>query len=286
MTEEFVRLRNSLVPVCGEGEARAVAFLVMEELAGLTRTDIYAGKGSQFSEETRKRFDNICEALVSGVPVQYALGTAWFCGRRFRVTPDVLIPRPETEELVAWAVDVARSRGGALRILDAGTGSGCIAVSLKLALPEAQVEAWDVSEGALAVAKENAASLGAEVHFSLRDMLQPWPEGEEYDLVVSNPPYICERERAEMERHVLDHEPSLALFVPDADPLLFYRALAEGAVRCLRPGGRLLVETNRAYADATAELFTKTGLKGAEVRVDAYGNARMCGGTNDGGEVS
>ena len=278
MTEEFVLLRDSLVPLYGEGEARAVAFLVMEELAGLSRTDIYAGKGSQFSEEMRMRFANICKALVSGVPVQYALGTAWFCGARFRVTPDVLIPRPETEELVAWAVDVCSNRTAPLRILDVGTGSGCIAVSLKRALPDAYVEAWDVSRAALSVAKGNADALGAEVHFAERDALLPWPEGEGFDLIVSNPPYICERERAEMERHVLDHEPSLALFVPDDDPLRFYRALAKGAVRCLKPGGALLVETNRAYAADTAALFTATGLKGAEVRKDAFGNLRMCGG--------
>ncbi len=277
MTEEFVQLRDSLVPVCGEGEARAVAFLVMEELAGLTRTDIYAGKVSQFSEETRKRFANICEALVRGVPVQYALGTAWFCGRRFRVCSDVLIPRPETEELVAWAVDVANELPRPLRILDVGTGSGCIAVSLKLALPEAYVEAWDVSREALAVARGNAEALGADVHFEERNALEPWSGGEGFDLIVSNPPYICVRERAEMESHVLDYEPSLALFVPDSDPLLFYRALAQGAQRALRPEGWLLVETNRAYADATAELFHRSGLVKEEVRDDAFGNPRMCG---------
>ena len=277
MTEEFVVLRDSLIPLYGEGEARAVAFLVMEELAGLSRTDIYADKGSQFSEETHKRFANICKALTEGVPVQYALGTAWFCGKKFGVTPDVLIPRQETEELVAWAVDVCRNRTVPLRILDAGTGSGCIAVSLKLALPDAEVTAWDVSDGALDVAQHNAQQLGAEVHFAKRDMLQPWNMEERYDLIVSNPPYICERERTEMEANVLEHEPSLALFVPDNDPLRFYRALAQGAARCLKPGGWLLTETNRAYAEDTAALFTAAGLQGAEVRRDAFGNQRMCG---------
>lgn len=280
MNEDYQRLRHLLLPRYGAGEAQAIAFLVMEEVMHLTRTDIYAGKVSQISEDERARFANICQSLAEGMPVQYALGVAWFAGHRFRVTPDVLIPRPETEELVAWAIEVARKRstdGAGLRLLDGGTGSSCIAVSLKLALPAAEVVAWDVSEGALRVAAGNARTLKADVAFSRHDLLQPWPEEEHFDLIVSNPPYICQREEAEMEQHVLRHEPHLALFVPDTDPLRFYRALAREAATHLRPGGHLLVEGNRAYAQETATLFTQEGLKDAEVRRDAFGNDRMVG---------
>ena len=287
MNEDYQHLRTLLAPVYGPGEAQAIAFLVMEEVFGLSRTDIYAGKVSQNSEDERRRFVNICQSLAQGLPVQYALGTAEFCSRRFRVTPDVLIPRPETEELVAWAVASAHALQQEpatdprplrpLRLLDAGTGSGCIAVSLKLALPDAEVTAWDLSPAALEVARGNARQLGADVHFEQHDLLAPWPEQPPFDLIVSNPPYICQSEQADMEAHVLDHEPHLALFVPDADPLRFYRALAQAAQHHLASHGCLLVEANRAYARQTAELFRQSGLQHTQVRRDAFGNERMVG---------
>ncbi len=283
----FNGLRSALAPLYGAGEARAVAFLLLEEGFGVRRTDVYAGKVIDFSDAAAARLRDMSARLAGGEPVQYVLGHAVFRSLRFKVTPAVLIPRPETEELVEWALAEARGMadGGvcAPRVLDAGTGSGCIAVSLKAALPAARVEAWDISAAALAVARENAARHAAAVRFVQRDMLRPWDaEGAEagdgqrrFDLIVSNPPYICERERAEMESLVTDNEPSAALFVPDADPLLFYRALAAGAALTLRPGGRLLVEANRAYARAAAELFRACGFEGVEVRRDAYGNERM-----------
>ena len=277
MNEAYIRLRQSLTGLYGEGEAQAVALLVMEKVFGLTRTDIYCGKVRQISEDERTRFLNISQKLLRGVPVQYALGEADFLGRTFRVTPDVLVPRPETEELVQWATAVAEGQTNP-HALDAGTGSGCIAVSLKLECPQAEVEAWDLSQEALAVASENAARLQADVRFVRQDMLAPWPDDARYSLIVSNPPYIAEREKADMEQHVLDHEPHMALFVPDADPLLFYRALAQASVRHLQPGGWLLVEINRAYAQETAALFRSVGLEQVEIRRDAFGNERMVGG--------
>ena len=170
--------------------------------------------------------------------------------------------------------------------MDAGTGSGCIAVSLALALPEAEVSAIDLSEGALAVARENAEKLGARVHFQKADMLQPWDfliqnrvsTSQKIDLIVSNPPYICQREAAEMEQNVLRNEPHTALFVPDDDPLRFYRALAREAMLHLRPAGWLLVEINRAYGHETAHLFEEMGLKNVEIRKDSFGNERMVAG--------
>ena len=275
MNTEYLNLRAALEPLYGEGEARAIAFLILEDAFGLSRTDIYVGKVRQFSVDERIRLQTMCEQLKAGVPVQYVLGQAWFCGRVFEVTPAVLIPRPETEELVAWAAEQISCN----RILDAGTGSGCIAVSLKLQLPDSQVEAWDISAEALAVAQRNAERLGAGVRFVRQDLLGAWNEDEVFDLIVSNPPYICERERAEMEHHVLDHEPGTALFVPDDDALLFYRALAEHAVAgALREGGRLMVEINSAYGPETAALFERCGLHGVELRKDEFGNDRMvCG---------
>lgn len=276
MNELFSHLRTQLRQVYSEGEARAVAFLLMEEAFGVSRTDIYADKVRQFSQDERERLDNMCKLLVEDQqPVQYVVGAEWFMGRRFRVTPDVLIPRPETEELVRWAAQCAAGKQG-VQIVDAGTGSGCIAVSLALELPEAAVCAIDLSEGALTIAKENAQKLGAQVRFEKADMLQPWDFfKQKVDIIVSNPPYICQREAEEMEQNVLQHEPHTALFVPDDDPLRFYRALAREAVLHLRPEGWLLVEINRAYGKETAELFEEMGLKNVEIRRDEFGNERM-----------
>ena len=297
MNPQFVALRDALTPLYGQGEARAVAFLVFEDAFGVSRTDIYADKVRQFSEDECTRLHNICQQLLAGRPVQQVLGHATFCGRSFKVTPDVLIPRPETEELVSWAVekmhdfsecnqavsDEHSSTSIPQRILDAGTGSGCIAISLKLALAEANVTAWDLSRAALEVARENAQTLGADVAFVHQDMLLVPALGAQptYHLIVSNPPYICQREAAEMERNVLEYEPHTALFVPDDDPLRFYRALCLQAGRLLLPGGWLLVEVNRAYAEETAQLMRAYGLKDVEVRADAYGNPRMVGGRKE-----
>ena len=274
MNEAYIHLRRMLEPVYGTREAQAISFLVMEKVFGLTRTDIYGGKVRQISEDERTRFLNISQKLQSGMPVQYALGEADFMGHTFEVSPAVLIPRPETEELVRWAISVASARPN-LRVLDAGTGSGCIAVSFKLACQAASVEAWDLSENALTLAQSNARRLGADVRFHRHDMLLEWPEEARFHLVVSNPPYILEREMAEMEPHVLLHEPHMALFVPDDDPLRFYRALAENTREHLLPGGWLMVEANRAFAQQTAELFRKEGLEEVQVRCDEFGNERM-----------
>lgn len=284
MDTQFTALRQSLAPHYGEGEARAIAFMLYEDAFGVSRTDIYADKVRQFSEDERARLNNMCQLLAKGVPVQYVLGKASFCGRTFAVSPAVLIPRPETEELVAWATDVARlmphPEGRPLRLLDAGTGSGCIAVSLKLALPDADVTAWDISPEALNVARDNARTLGADVHFEQRDILAPPDAAACYDIIVSNPPYICEYEQSSMEAHVTQHEPHTALFVPDADPLRFYRALCHHAKASLSPGGHLLVEINSAYGPGTARLFTAQGLQHVQLRQDAFGLDRMVGGTH------
>ena len=272
MNSLFTALRMQLQALYTEGEARAIAFMVLDEGFGVSRTDIYADKVRQFSEDEHQRYDIMCKRLIAGEPVQYVLGKAWFAGRQFAVSPDVLIPRPETEELVDWAIEVAQGLQKAnpqkrLRIVDAGTGSGCIAVSLKLALPNAEVVAWDISEGALNIARKNAQTLGAEVKFEQRDMLQPWAlPAESIDLIVSNPPYICMREAEEMEQNV-----------PNDDPLRFYRALAKGAAQTLTKNGALLTEINRAFGHETAAAYMQVGLKDAEIKRDVFGNERMVG---------
>lgn len=276
MNSDFQNLRSLLSSIYPDGEARAIAFLVFEESFGVSRMDVYADKVRQFSEDERERLQRMSQLLSNGVPVQYVLGHCRFHGHTFSVSPAVLIPRPETEELVDWVVEEVMKKGlRTPRILDAGTGSGCIAISLKLAFPEAEIVAWDISEDALAVARENAHRLQADVTFCKVDMLRPFEQRATFDIIVSNPPYICQREKQEMERNVTEHEPHTALFVPDSDPLQFYRALCGHAKQQLSSGGSLMVELNRAYGEATAKLFKESGLRDVELRKDAFGNERM-----------
>lgn len=278
MNQLYDELRRVLLPAYGAAEARAIALLLLEKAYGLTPTDVYMGKGKHFSEAGQAAWENILRRLAAGEPVQYVLGEADFCGHSYRVTPDTLIPRPETEELVQAVVSDLAVRGlerAPLHVLDGGTGSGCIAIELALRLPGADVEAWDIATPTLTVARDNARRLGARVRFAERDLLAAPPGGCHYDVIVSNPPYIAEAERAAMAPHVVAHEPGRALFVPDADPLRFYRALARLAVATLAGDGLLAVEINRAYGVAVASLFTDAGLRGAAVRRDRFGNDRI-----------
>lgn len=276
MNSDFQNLRSLLSSIYPDGEARAIAFLVFEDAFGVSRMDVYADKVRQFSEDERERLQRMSQLLSNGVPVQYVLGHCRFHGHTFSVSPAVLIPRPETEELVDWVVEEVMKQGlRTPRILDAGTGSGCIAVSLKMALPKAEIVAWDISEDALAVARENAHRLQTDVTFCKVDMLRPFEQRATFDVIVSNPPYICQSEEKEMERNVTEHEPHTALFVPDSDPLQFYRALCGHAKQLLSSGGSLMVELNRAYGEATAKLFKESGLRDVELRKDAFGNDRM-----------
>lgn len=274
----FRQIVDTLIPTVEEREARALAFVVLEDAFGLSRTDIYLGKDTPFSEEDTIRLEKILRRLEQGEPVQYAIGTAQFCDLTFRVTPDTLIPRPETEELVGWVASLLSS-AAPCSVLDVGTGTGCIAISLAKQFPRAQVTAWDISEGALAVAQQNAQANGVTVDFRRADVLEVVNESaasmplSDVLYIVSNPPYICERERAEMEAHVLDYEPASALFVPDADPLLFYRALARLGQQL--HAAAVLVEINQAYGQETVEMFQSSGYSNVELRRDIYGKDRM-----------
>ena len=369
----YNQLWKRLTAIYNEREAQAIVRTVLDALFGMSLTDICLGKVTQLSADDTTRLEKIMQRLEKSEPVQYVLGAEWFAGRLFDVAPGVLIPRPETEDLVKWACDEAKEKednskeergkeekevskkGEApqkeeqllssplkeeeeglrkgkdasqkeeqllssplkeeeegLRkgkdasqkeeqplssllknnkevsekgeevphpsILDIGTGSGCIAITVALALPQARVTAWDISTDALAIAAGNAHRLGASVRFEHQDALSAPDDEERWDVIVSNPPYICDRERADMSDNVLSYEPELALFVPDSDPLLFYRAIARYASKALKPGGRLLFETNTAYAHEVAQTMANEGFTAIEVRNDCFGKPRMVKG--------
>ena len=369
----YNQLWKRLTAIYNEREAQAIVRTVLDALFGMSLTDICLGKVTQLSADDTTRLEKIMQRLEKSEPVQYVLGAGWFAGRLFDVAPGVLIPRPETEDLVKWACDEAKEKednskeergkeekeiskkGEApqkeeqplstplkeekeglrkgedasqkeeqplssplkeekegLRkgedasqkeeqhlssllknnkevsekgeeaphpsILDIGTGSGCIAITVALALPQARVTAWDISTDALAIAAGNAHRLGASVRFEHQDALSAPDDEERWDVIVSNPPYICDKERADMSDNVLCYEPELALFVPDSDPLLFYRAIARYASKALKPGGRLLFETNTAYAHEVAQAMANEGFTAIEVRNDCFGKPRMVKG--------
>lgn len=283
-----------LTPLYGPQEAKAMTRLLLEDLFSLSFADILCGATEHLSDADTLRLQQSVDRLLDAEPLQYVTGTAFFCGHPFHVAPGVLIPRPETEWIVDTAVNLVTS--SAPRILDIGTGSGCIATSISLALADrhCHTEAWDISEDALRIAADNAERLGADVKFRRRDALRleedfPAEENqggaealsdtnaaaESWDIIVSNPPYICNREAADMHANVLRHEPHLALFVPDTDPLLFYRAIASYAMRSLRKGGWLLFECNTLYAHDTAQMAADMGFATSVVEDDCFGKPRF-----------
>ncbi len=269
--ETVDRLTARLVPLYGEREARAIARSAVAELAGIPLSALLTDPGAELAVE------GLAEAeaqLAAGKPLQYVVGHTEFYGRRFAVREGVLIPRPETEELVDRMV---RSERGARRLLDVGTGSGCIAASLALALPEAEVYAADISDAALAVAAENFQQLGAKVTLRKADALNGletvFPE--RFDAIVSNPPYVPESDRAAMHPNVRDHEPALALFVPDGDRIRFYRAIAQAGRWMLAPGGRLWFEIYEHAADEVVRMLGGEGYTDTEVLRDLFDKPRM-----------
>ena len=274
MQQMLAYIQDSLRALYTPGEARTIAFMLMERATGLSHARVLVNKDTTFPAEQRKQIVTFVEKLREGVPVQYVLGEAEFYGLRFEVNEAVLIPRPETEELVEWVERDNRSIPGGC-LLDVGTGSGCIAVTLKRRMLLWQVDAFDISADALAVAARNARRHGVEVRFRLCDILQPYPGDEQWDVVVSNPPYIPEREKAHMARQVLAHEPARALFVPDGHPLLFYEHIGAFAWRHLSAGGRLYFEIHYDAGAAVVELLRSLGFAEVELRRDLAGHDRM-----------
>ena len=264
----YNELWQQLLPVCDEGEARAVVRWLLDVAFGLSLTDIVCGAVERLSAADERRLMACMSRLAQGEPVQYVVGKADFGPRQFAVTPSVLIPRPETYELCQWAVEVGRGQGEGATLLDLGTGSGCIACTLAADLPLASVTAWDVSAEALAVARQNAVLTGVAVSFVRQDMLLAPPAHGLWNVIVSNPPYVCHREQQQMALSVTGYEPHLALFVPDDDPLLYYRAIGHYAIKALRPGGSLFLEINPLYAKALCGMLLAQGFTSVAVSKD------------------
>ena len=319
----YQQLWQSLTPLYDAGEAQAIVRTVLDVKYGMTLTDIICGKVNEISADEERKLEEIIIRLQKGEPVQYVLGEADFAGRTFHVEPGVLIPRPETAELCQWiekdmieksivsSEDSPEDSSGnspqatddARLILDICTGSGCIAITLGLNIPNSEVTGWDISEDALRIAQGNVEMMEAgNVRIEHQDALAlpkaaetdnekmkgnddkevvkpkgkaKTPSTQKWDLIVSNPPYICEKEKADMEKNVLEHEPSLALFVPDEDPLKFYRAIAEYASSALKSGGALYFEINPIYEKETREMLLKLDFKDIETKEDAFGKKRM-----------
>lgn len=267
-------IRNALREHYPDSEALALAKMLLVEAFGFSTLELYGGKDKEISGKRLDVLNEMIARLKKNEPIQYVIGAEVFCGWTFEVNENVLIPRPETQELVRW-IEADWKSDAPCRILDVGTGSGCIAISLSKLLEGAEVEAWDISEGALRVARRNADRNEAQVFFRRVDVLKACTEDCRYDVIVSNPPYITESEKQDMDANVLDWEPHTALFVPDTDPLLFYRRIAELGVSMLKEGGALYFEINRAYGEETVRMLEGLGYKQIELRKDNWGNDRM-----------
>jgi len=272
LKEAIEQLKSGLTGVAQPQEVQAMIRVICEDIFNYDPVDVALRQESELPEFAQERVTELIARLRRHEPLQYIVGSARFHGHKFKVTPAVLIPRPETEQLVDLIVE--ENRGSDLRVLDMGTGSGCIAISLARALKFACVDALDVSRDALAVARDNAAALKVKVRFFESDMLQPQPAAS-YDIIVSNPPYICWSERESMERNVKDYEPGQALFVPDNDPLLFYKSIAPYAMQSLEKGGRLYLEINQRFGDEVKRLLEDCGFDEVRIIDDSYGKVRF-----------
>ncbi|MHA8076870.1 peptide chain release factor N(5)-glutamine methyltransferase [Aquirufa sp. TARAVU-A1A] len=250
-------------------EARAISHAYLNMRCLINTLDILMDK----AVEEPLGFAEDLSRLAAGEPLQYVTGKAYFFDRIFSLNAATLIPRPETEELVSQVLNLIGNERK--RVLDIGTGSGCIAVSLALEAPQAEVNAWDVAPEAILKAKENADQLGAQVNFKQQDVFDWTKDSNVWDIIVSNPPYVLEAEKAEMESHVLDHEPHLALFVSDEDPLIFYRVIGEMAQQRLISGGFLCFEINRAFGAQNVDLAEAQGFENIQLLKDFHGNDRM-----------
>ena len=278
VNQALAHIKAELSVVMDAGESQAVARMMMKHYMNYDPVDIILRGDSVLPDFVPEKIESALARLKRNEPIQHVLGKAYFCGRDFTVTCHTLIPRPETEQLVDMIVD--ENKASDLQVLDIGTGSGCIAISLALAMKFARVTAIDISAEAIAVAETNAKDNKAKVDFIQADALHLTDLGcEPLDIVVSNPPYVCDSEKSFMEPNVLDYEPHAALFVPDDDPLRFYNSIAMYALRALKPGGRLYFEINRQFGNETAALLTRLGYENVVVTRDSFGNNRFVSAT-------
>jgi len=275
--EAYKQLLFQLYGLYDKREAATIAGLVIEYVTGLRKTSRILNKQVLLNKEQQGTLTIFTEQLLQHKPVQYVLHEAWFAGMKFYVDEQVLIPRPETEELVEWVIqENQKSKIKNIRLLDIGTGSGCIAIALKKKWDDICTIAIDISPAALGIAKKNASLSGTEVLFQLFDFLneESWPQLSGYDIIVSNPPYIKQSESKEMSKHVVEYEPKTALFVPDEDALLFYRKIALFGKGHLSANGKIYMEINEALGKEVSALFQKEGYR-TELRKDLMGKDRM-----------
>ena len=275
---DYETLWHRLTPLYETSEAKAIIRWVLEVRFSLSMADILCGKVNELPANDQKDLETILQRLEKGEPVQYIIGVADFCGRQFHVAPGVLIPRPETEELCRWIVEESGDR---TCILDIGTGSGCIAVTLALEMPEAKVTAWDISDEALLVAQKNAQTVGADVRFEHHDILHISPDSclltpdSCYDLIVSNPPYIQPKESDGMAKNVLNYEPHQALFAPEGQPIIFYQRIGDYAWQHLKQGGALYFELNPLTANEVSDYLKCLGFSEIGIRQDQFFKQRF-----------
>ena len=256
-----------------EHEAQSIMRLVLNDCFGITFNDICGGALDNMSDANQTRLSSIIQRIKQGEPVQYVIGHTRFYNRNFIVTSDVLIPRPETEGLIVVIKQLIHAKSPT--ILDIGTGSGCIAITIAKEIPSSHVTAWDISEGALSVARRNAEIHNADVTFTKQDALNPPCDNKKYDIIVSNPPYICTQEAQDMDANVLEHEPHIALFVPDDDPLLYYRSIAIYASRALNRNGILAIEINPLYCSELSDMLLSHTFCDILVIKDDFGKNRI-----------
>lgn len=261
------KMREALAPLYGPGEAKAMIRLIFHSLKGWSQSDLIMNADTEISPNLRSKISDVISRLANGEPIQYILGEAYFYGMDLKVTPATLIPRPETSELVDMIVKQYHDRSD-LRVLDVGTGSGAIAIALSRNLPFSKVTAIDVSTEALQVARDNANTFSAKINFIETDVFKWMPAPDSFDIIVSNPPYIDESEKSEMERNVLEHEPHLALFVPDENPLIYYSRIIEIARPSLAPHGALFFEINPRHSAELAALLRHEGFRDVEIVKD------------------
>lgn len=275
------KIINELKDIYDQAEARNVAELVLEKICELAKTDRLLHKETFLLPEQVEELKKIIVRLKENEPVQYALEEAWFAGMKFKVNKHVLIPRPETEELVDWVVkEINNKKLITNNLIDIGTGSGCIPIAIKKKLPQVRISAIDVCSDALNIAVENAAALETDIDFRLMDFLDEgkWNELGKFDVIVSNPPYVLQKEKPSMHPRVSGYEPQLALFVPDSDALLFYKKLADFARQHLTENGRLYVEINESLGKEVTDLFRSKGFQSIELKKDMQGKDRMVSG--------